>query len=386
MIKILLLIDYSSEFSRSLLRGIINYSKKYEKWIFYRLPSYYKTLYGKEGIVKLAREWEANAIIAQWDSEGTTLLQDLKIPVVLQNFKERSDYFSNLTGSYFATGVLAAQFFLERKFRNFAFFGNNGVIWSQERGEGFKSEVEKNGGVFYSFKTDMLSDERWGSGHDELNKWLQSLPKPIALFACDDSFALQVSEVCRMHNIDIPNDIALLGVDNDELLCNLSDPPISSIVLDVEKGGYETARLLHRMIETGNNEPFNIVVNPIRIETRRSTERYVILNSHINTVVKYIEKHFTENICISDLVNLVPISRRILEIKFKQEMGTPIYQFILKCRIEEVASLLVSSDKTLFDIVLQSGFSDYKNISRVFKKFKHCTPNEYRQQFHCKKR
>ena len=220
-----------------------------------------------------------------------------------------------------------------------------------------------------------------GKNQIKLLDWLTSLPKPVALFACDDSYALQVSEICKINNIDIPNQIALLGVDNDELICNLSDPPISSIVLDVEKGGYDVGRYLNQLLKKEKTDTFNIVVNPVRVETRLSTEKYIISNKYILTVVNYIEKNFSTSISIYDLIKLVPLSRRILEVKFKEEMGTSIYQFILKCRIDLFAQLLVTTDKTMFDIALQSGFNDIKNLSRTFKKFKNCSPIEYKQKF-----
>ena len=381
MKRILLLIDYSSEFSRRILKGLIQYSKDHGPWIFYRLPSYYKTLYGKEGIIQWAKEWKADAILARWDHEGTNLLESLRIPIVLQNYKERSPYFSNLTGDYIGTGKMAARFFIKRRYRNFAFYGNQNVVWSCERAEGFQQEVEKVGGNYYYFESENLNGEQWNTGHVQLDEWLFSLPKPVGLFACDDSFALQVSEICKINNIRIPQDISLLGVDNDELLCNLSDPPISSIVLDVEKGGYEVGRLIDQMISGAREEPSNIVIRPNRFELRKSTERYNISNEHISKIVHYIEENFTEDISIDDLTNFVPLSRRNLEIKFKDEMETSIYQFILQCRIDYFANLLLSTDLQLFDLALQSGFNDSKNISRIFKKIKGLTPVEYRNKF-----
>lgn len=385
MIKVLLLIDYSSEFSRRVLRGLIQYSKELGPWIFYRLPSYYKALYGKEGIVQWAKEWHADAIIARWDHEGTDLLKTLNIPVILQNYKDRSEYFSNLTGDYIGTGEMAAQFFVKRRYTNFAFYGNKGVVWSRERAEGFRKAVEKSGGNYYYFESENLSGEQWSSSHIQLDDWLLSLPKPVGLFACDDSFALQVSEICKINNIKIPEEISLLGVDNDELICNLSDPPISSIVLDVEKGGYEAGRLLNRLITAEKKEPFNIIINPIRFELRKSTEKYAISNDYISKVVNHIEDNFTAEINIETLTRFVPLSRRNLEVKFKQEMGTSIYQFILNCRIEFFAHLLLTTDKPLFDLALESGFNDCKNISRIFKKFKGFTPLEYRQKYNHRK-
>ena len=378
--KVLLLIDYSSEFSRRLLKGLIQYSKEHGPWIFYRLPSYYKTLYGKEGILEWAKEWQADAIIARWDHEGTNLLKTLDIPVILQNYKDRSAHFSNLTGDYIGTGEMAARFFIKRRYRNFAFYGNKGVVWSRERAEGFRKEIEQTGGNYYYFESENLSGEQWNSSHIQLDQWLLSLPKPVGLFACDDSFALQVSEICKINNIQIPQEIALLGVDNDELMCNLSDPPISSIVLDVEKGGYEAGRLIDQFISKRRTNSIDIVIKPIRFELRQSTEKYNISNEYISKIVNYIEDNFTSEISIESLTKLVPLSRRNLEVKFKNEMNTSIYQFILDCRIEFFAHLLLTTDRPLFDLALESGFTDYKNISRVFKKFKGCTPMEYRQK------
>lgn len=381
MVKILLLIDYSSEFSRKFLEGLIQYSKEYGPWIFYRLPLYYKTLYGKQGIINWAKEWKADALIAQWDQEETDILNELDIPIILQNYKSRSASFSNLTGDYISTGKMAAQFFASKKYKNFAFYGNKNALWSRERAEGFFSEIQKNGGNYYYFETEVLNEENWNSSHIELDTWLLSLPKPIGLFACDDSFALQVSDICKINNINIPNEISLLGVDNDELICSLSDPPISSIVLDIAKGGYNAAKLIHQLIKKEKNEPFNITVKATRIELRQSTEKYNISNEYISKVINYIEKNFDSNLHINELTDLVPLSRRNLETKFKKELGIPIYQFILNCRIEHYAYLLLTTDNSLLDIALECGFNDCKNISRIFKKFKNYTPLEYKQKF-----
>lgn len=379
MIKILLLIDYSSEFSRKLLRGLVQYSQENGPWIFYRLPSYYKMLHGKRGVIDWVKARKPDAIIAQWDHEGSNLLRDLNIPIILQNYKKRSDYFSNLTGDYVGTGRMAARYFIEKKFKNFAFYGNKGVVWSRERAEGYMQEIQKVGGNYFYFESDRLNENEWGNNHIKLDGWLTSLPKPVALFACDDRFALEVSEICKINNINIPDEISLMGVDNDELICNLSDPPISSIVLEVEKGGYEAGRLIHQQIRENKSIPFNIVIDPVKIEERKSTDKYNIDNKYILAVVRHIEENFHTDLSIEALTQLVPLSRRNLELKFKKELGTTIYQFLLRYRVEHFAKLLVNTDRSLFDIALECGFNDSKNISRVFKRIKGLPPTEYRK-------
>ncbi|WP_460764963.1 XylR family transcriptional regulator [Niabella terrae] len=382
MYRILLLIDHSSKFSRLLLRGLVRYSKDKGPWLFYRIPSYFKSLHGEEGILKLAREWGADAVFAQADQDEVTYLKELNIPVIVQNYKKRSDHFSNLTGDYRGTGKMAAHFFIQRRYRNFAFYGNKDVVWSTERAEGYKAELEKAGGRFFYFETENLNEKQWGTDHEKLDQWLLSLPKPIALFACDDYFALQVSDICKLNNIAIPGDIALLGVDNDDLICNISDPPISSIQLDVMKGGYEAGKLLQDLLENRRTKPYNIIVNPVRIELRQSTEKYNIANEYINEVVQYIEAAFTTPISIESLIRKVPLSRRNLETKFKNEMGLSLYQFILQCRVDHLAELLLTKPElSLLDLAIQSGFNDSRNLSRTFKKFKGYTPKEYQQKF-----
>ena len=312
MIKILLLIDYSSEFDRKLLRGLVQYSKENGPWLFYRLPSYYSAMYGERGILEWAKKWKADAIIGQWNSNTVDLLKELNIPVVLQNYHHRSLTYSNLTGDYKGTGRMAAQFFAKRMFRNFAYFGVKDVVWSDERCEGYRQEVKRTGGSFFCFESDKQEDEI----RMEVSDWLGQLPKPVALFCCDDAHALFISETCKISNIHIPEEIALLGVDNDDLICNISDPPISSIELEVERGGYSIGRLIHQQIKKEHEGTFNIVINPIRIELRQSTEKHNIKDPYILEVVKYIDTHYSSDLTIESLLAHIPLSRRNFAVKF----------------------------------------------------------------------
>ncbi len=380
MKKILLLIDYSTEFSRKLLKGLIDYTKEKGEWTFYRMPLYYKTLLGEIGICNWAKEWKADAVIAQWDQGQFDMLKDLNIPVFLQNFKDKNEKFSYINGDYIGTGKLAARFFIQRGYKNFAFYGYKGFKWSEARAEGYRSEIEKNRGNYYCFESNNLNEMQWASPHVELENWLLSLPKPIALFACDDNFAIQISEVCKMNHISIPQEISLLGVDNDELICNLSEPTISSIVLNIENGGYEMGKRIDQQISSRSNEPFNISIDPIYIELRRSTDQFSIKNRYIIKVLNYIENNYRNSYNIKQLINLAPLSRRNLEIKFREEVGMSIYQFILNYRIEYFSNLLLTTNKEVYEIAIDSGFNNCKNACRYFKKIKGYTPIEFRKK------
>jgi LacI family transcriptional regulator len=376
MIKILLLIDYASEFDRKLLKGLVQFSKENGPWLFYRLPSYYKKVHGIKGVIQFAKKWKADAIIGQWDAEKDSILDSLKIPVILQNYHHRSTKYSNITGDYKGTGLMAAQFFIRRRFSNFAYFGIKDVVWSDERMQGYKQEIERVGGTYYSFESNKTEDEI----RADVSKWLKSLPKPIALFCCDDEQALFISELCYIENLKIPDDISLLGVDNDNLICNISDPPISSIELEVEKGGYAVGRRVYQLITKEEKGPFNIVVNPIRIELRQSTEKHNIKDMYVLEMVKYIEANYKSDLSIDDLIAHYPLSRRNIEIRFKRAMNTTIYQFLLNCRIDHFADLLITTNRPIIDLSIEVGFKDYNNISRLFKKYKGCSPAEYRKK------
>ena len=383
MAKILLLTDFSIGYSRNLLKGIVRYSKEVGNWSFQRMPLYYRMLYGENGVVEWAKKWQADAIIAQLSDVNIELLNDLNIPIIVQNYRDRNKAVSNLTGDYFNTGVMAAKFFLNRGYRNFAFYGFKGAIWSRERADGYSHEIEKQGYKLAVLENDNKDKEEWSYNHTVLGNWLQSLPKPVALFACDDHFALQISETCNVYNINVPDDIAILGVDNDDLLCNISDPPLSSIVLDVENGGYNAGKLLHQLITKEITEPFNIVVNPLIIERRKSTEKYAVSDKNIRTILNYIEKNYANHLSVEELVKQVPLSRRVLEKKFKEETGESLYQYIQNYRIDQFTRLLITTDYSLFEAALQSGFENYKNVSRVFRKYKSLSPAEYRKRYKC---
>ncbi len=384
MIKVLLLTDFSSGYSRNLLKGIVQYSEVYGPWIFYRMPLYYRELHGDEGVVKWAEEWGADAIIAQLSDVKIDILRKLNIPVIVQNYKERNEGISNLTGDYFGTGVLAGEFFLQKGYKSFCYYGYNNTVWMRERGDGFRETVEKKGYQVYFYEENARAEE-WNFDAETVGEWLNRLPKPVALFACDDYHALQITEVCKINNIDIPGEIAILGVDNDDLLCNISDPPLSSIELDILNGGFAAGRLLHQFIMKRAVPPVDIVIKPIRVVSRRSTEQFAVSDKHIGYVLKHIESHCTTQLSVKDILPLVPLSRRGLEKSFKRETGITIYQYIQRKRIEKFCDLLETSDIPLTEAAASSGFTDYKNVSRIFMKSKGITPSRYRKKYRMNK-
>ncbi len=378
MIKVILLIDCASEFDRKLMRGIMKYSKGNGPWLFYRMPSNINSGNDREEqVIKWAKKWKADAIIGRWNETKASLLAELDIPVVLQNNRSRSNIYSNLTGDYEGTGKMAAEYFRKKFFINYAYYGVKDIIWSEERYFGFKSEVLKEKSNFFEYKEDPNNEE----DRDKIMTWLKTLPQKTALFCCDDAHALFITETCRMMGIDIPDDIAVLGVDDDDLLCDISDPPISSIQLEVEEGGYQACRLLHQRLLSKSEKPFNISIKPMGIKERLSTSVFNISDSHALNIIKYISDNYMNDISIADILANATLSRRSIEMKFKNATGQTIYQYLISMRIEHLAYLLITTDRSPSELAYEVGFRDLNNIFRTFKKYKGCTVSEYRRRF-----
>lgn len=388
MHKIILLIDISEEYGQNLMKGVVKYSKEHGPWIFCRMPLFYRETLGMEGIVNFAKEWEADGIIAQlYNDLDVKKVTDAGIHLIVEDFKERFSDIPNITGGYFDAGKMGAEYFLGKGFRNFAFYGFKNIVWSRERAEGFANHLNPLGLDVHYFDNDQApSSELWHYKPSALSQWLQSLPKPIAIMACDDERGQHITEACKHAKIQIPEEIAVLGVDNDKMTCNLSDPPLSSIDLDTEKGGYEAARLMDQLITKQVTEKYDILVKPTQVITRQSTDIASANDKYIAKALKFIHQNIDNRINVADVLKQVPLSRRALEKRFQETTGTGVYKYIYNLQIQKFAQRLLETDKTIFEIALESGFDNSKNISRQFKQVKGCTPIEYRTKHLARKK
>lgn len=382
MIRLILLTDFTEAFAHNLLRGILEYSKGREPWVVCRMPPSYRERYGIGGVLKWAREWKADAIIGQFDDDDPVeLFREHGIVVLAQDFKSRFTTIPNITSEYRLTGCRVADFFLQKGFRHFAFYGYTEVVWSDERCEGFRHRVASQGygDEFREFQHQRL-ENLWFYESTPLVDWLKSLPRPTALMACDDNQGNRITEICRVNGIKIPEEIAVIGVDNDEMTCNLSDPPLSSIKLNIEKGGYEAAQLIERLILDADAPYTDVVIYPGPIVNRLSTDIYSTDDPYILIALQYIHQHLLTKISVTDIVRRVPLSRRLLEMRFKQVTGQPVYQYIFNLRMERFAQLLLASNDPIAEVAMGAGLVDYKNLARQFKAQKGCSPSEFRKR------
>lgn len=386
MIRIIFLTDFTETYSHSLLLGVQKYTKEHptESWVICRMPPSYKQQHGIEGVVQWALNWKANAIIGRFEqNDNIELLLQHGIAVIAQDFKRRFSSIPNITGDYIATGEMAARFFLQRGFKHFAFLGYKNIVWSDERFYGYRHELAKQGlkNDIFIYDNQKL-DSFWFDDLQQLSSWIKHLPPHTALFCCDDNQANNAIEVCKLSGVKIPQDVAILGVDNDKMIADLSDPKLSTIRLDIEKGGYETAQFIAKTIKNKEliRSNHNIYIKPISVISNASSDIFATKDKYILQVLDFIKHNINRSINVKDILSQVPLSRRLLEMRFKEATGTSVYHYIIECRIDHFASLLETTNLAICDIIAQLGINNYGSFSQLFKAKKSCTPHCYRNR------
>lgn len=379
--KVLLLIDFSEEYGRGLLNGIAKYSRLFGPWSFCRIPLVYRNKSDVPGLVTWAKNWGTDGIIAQIENEDVlNELYKLDRPVIAQDVNERFAGIPNITGLYRETGIMAAEYLLEKGFKEFAFYGFDNIVWSRERCDGFCERISQA-----SYKVHIYEQPKedtpplWSYKESQLSQWLKSLPKPVAIMCCDDNQGQHVTEVCNAIGINVPEQVAVMGVDNDLSICNLSDPPLSSISLNTEKAGFEAAQLLSKMMQDKYAAWENIYAEPISVIPRRSTDFLAVEDAEVKKALQFVQQRFKDEINVDDVVKATFLSRRVLEKRFQLGLKRTILDEINSQRVEYAKQLLIETDLPVSEIAFLCGRTDTKNFSRYFSNREHITPHEFRK-------
>ncbi len=383
MIRLLFITNFTEHFAYRLLKGIIDYSKETgRQWIVCKMPPEYKRQLGIEGVVKWAKNWKADVVIGQFDdNDDVGLFRKNGILAFAQDYRRRFEEIPNITADYDKTGDIAAKLFISKGFKNYAYFGYNHVCWSDYRLDGFRKSVESSGICeFFSVYDGQHIESMWYYESGSIREWLINLPKPIAIMACDDNQAMILIETCNSCGLKIPNEVAVIGVDNDEIICNLSNPTITSVNINIECGGYEAAKMAERMLEDKSYMGHDIVLQPLAVVNRSSTSVFATSDPNVLKALLYIHQNVDRRINVDDILKDIPISRRLFELKFKKEIGETIYSYMIRQRVERFAELLITTNESVTNLAMKMNEEDSKSISRNFKKVKGCTPVEYRRK------
>jgi LacI family transcriptional regulator len=289
---------------------------------------------------------------------------------------------------YFATdneaiARLAAEHLLDRGFRQLAFYGypNTQVNrWSEERAKAFQRRAEEAGAPCSIYTGRQGTARRWADLQRGLIAWLRSLKKPIGLMACNDVRARHVLEACRSMGMRVPEDLAVIGVDNDEMICDLTDPPLSSVEQGATHMGYQAAALLDRLMGGRKAPALRTVIEPEGIVARRSTDILAIEDPEIAKAVRFIRERACRGIQIADVAREIGVSASTLKNRFKAVMGRTVHAEIQRTRLEIARKLIAETDLPLKQVAARAGFQYIQYMTRLFRRYVSQTPAEYRRQ------
>jgi LacI family transcriptional regulator len=374
MKRIILLLETSRAFGRQLIIGIARYSRLNGPWSFYKEP-----IDLKSSIPHLTT-WKPDGIIMR-DSLITEELLKLKVPTILAIHS--SLYPKDLpvikTDS-FSIAKMASDHLIEKGLKNFAFCGFNDYDWSKERGSYFSRFNSEAGYKTHTYmQPKRIKKNDWENEQRHVSTWMKSLPKPIGIFACNDDRGQHILEVCKMIHLKVPEDVAVIGVDNDPMVCGISDPPLTSIALNVESAGYEAAKLMDIMITNKKISGKQIMVSPTHIVERQSSDILAVNDPEVAQAIYYIKKNAKNKILVKDVVKTTHLSRRTLERRFKQTIRRSIYSEIKRVRIELISKMLIETDLPISHIASFFNFTDVEHISRYFKIEKGVGLREFRK-------
>lgn len=372
--KVLLLIESSRAAGRELLRGIARYAHHHGTWSFLWQPA------------GLENPFPANG---RWDVDGAILrdvtVRDEVIPaglpaVIVEHSRGEVKGMANVITDSEAIGTMGAKHLLGCGFKHFAFCGYVDCSWSDMRRKAFERLVNQAGlsAGYYAVRSD-ITGAPWRIEHGSLASWLGTLTKPVGLMACNDDLGHEVIEACKLAGYFSPDDVAVIGADNDDIVCGLSDPPLSSVSINFERAGYEAARALDQLMRGGRRENFRILAPATHVVPRRSTDILAVDEVPLAKALGYIRDHSSGAIPVEMVARAAGISRRSLEQRFRSTLGHSILNEIHRVRADNVARMLVETELPISKIAEALGFADVQHIARYFRKTRGKSPLAYRK-------
>jgi LacI family transcriptional regulator len=378
--KVVLLLESSRASGRALLTGVARYAHHHGPWSFYWEPA------GLEKAWPVLKTLDADGIIMR-DVEKVGEVLACGIPaVVVGHSRTEIPGLVNVVTDSASIGRMAADHLIGCGFRQFGYCamvqsGIERTHWSQQRSESFASRLREAG-----FETHLYIPRQtavslsWSRERQLMARWLQALPKPVGILACNDDRGQQVIEACRTAKVHVPDEVAVIGVDNDELVCGLSDPPMSSVAIGFERAGYESAEALHLLIRGRQPAHPKIIVAASHVVTRRSTNILAVEDPFVARAVRFIRDHSRDSVSVPQVAQAAALSRRALEKRFRQSLARSVFNEIRRVRVEHISQLLAETSLSIAEVAEQLAFDGPQHIARYFRAEKGMTPREFRQR------
>jgi LacI family transcriptional regulator len=413
-VHVALVLPTEFAYARGVLRGIIAATRERNMyavglpdakrklglpWLF----RVYRGIYGHSSkyLARWFKDWNPDGIICQiYDDRLAKVYRNTGKPVI-ELFESRAkSEFTRILPDDVATGEVAARHFLERGFRHFAYFGAPWMLWSREREAGFRREIERTfqaraqttGNVDFQSSFTFAS---YGSVGDSvpavfdgpnqrraaaMTAWLRSLPRPLALFVANDLWGFELLQSARESGLAVPEDIAILGVDDEELLCEIAHPPLSSIRIGAEQIGRVAVSLLDQLLRKKGKIHDVPRVPPIEVVTRQSTDVLAVEDADVAAALRHIRQHAVEGLSVKQLLEAVPVNRRTLERRFVSVLGHTPLEEIRRIRLDR-AKVLLQTDLPIYDVARRCGFATPEYMATTFLQATGTTPTSYRRQF-----
>lgn len=380
--KIALLVESSRSYGRDLLRGVALFARTFGDW---------SLLHQEMTIDAALPDWmmdsELSGVIGRVDTHTIDSLRQMQVPIVDVRCRQKFDGIPQVETDDRAVAQMAFDHLWDRGFRRFAFCGYQHTHYSEARLRFFAELVTTAGCTLSVYETPGEPDtsitriEQSGVVDSEhLSDWLDTLHRPTGLFVCNDIRGQQVLNACRNIDLTVPDDIAVIGVDNDDAICPLSDPPLSSIRPNAERVGYRAAEILHEMLNGQPAPSSTEFVPPIEVVQRLSTQVSAVEDREIAKVCRFIRDHACEGIDVNSVAELTTLSRRQLERRFKAELNRTLHEEITLVQVGKVKQLLRETKMTLEQIAPLAGYSHKERLCAVFKRETGQTPGEHRRR------
>lgn len=377
-LRVAVLVDTSSSWGRHIVEGIHDYIHEHGRW-----QMFIETR-GLQEEWSVPPDWQGDGIIAR--ISNPRLADDLKsrrIPVVnVSGIQMPGIDFPRVSNDLNAVGRMAAQHFLDRGFRSFAYFSLTGVSYVFQLQESFSKVVKAAGGEcnIYATKPALGAEMNWNSDLTQLGQWMKSLPKPLGMLAWDYSSGRAIMFGAELAGLMVPEEVAVLCGGDDDLLCEVLQTPMSGIRAASEKIGYEAARVLAGMMSGGKPPEEPIFFPPDKIITRHSTDTLAIQDRALARALSFIRENDSHRIEVKDVTRHAGVSRRALEQKFMKVLHRTPASEIRRVHLERAKRLLEETDLPIPDVAESAGYGSPEYMAGVFRSELQTTPLKYRKQ------
>ena len=372
--QVLLMIESARESGREFIAGVADYAQHFGPWRFHWQPE------GLKGLARPLGHFECDGVILR-DVADLRAVMAAKIPAIVLGHTKR-----RVTGAVFAgvddeavSHVVAAHL-RQRGFRHFAFCGYAAVPWSEEREESYRRLLRQEGFRVICCRVPLIAGTSFlgGNKRARLKRWLQALPRPVALMAANDELGEQVIELCKEAGLRVPDECAVVGVDNDPVVCGLCDPPLSSVKIQFHQAGYRAAAMLDRLMNGRTPAAWSITAAAANLVERQSTNIIAVEDPAVAKALRFIHDHARGPVPVADIARASGVSRRVLEQRFRQTMDRSILQQHHEARAEHIARLLLQTNLSLAQIAEQCAFAELPHFTRFFRALRGQPPSAYR--------